>query len=300
MIERGNPLWAATQEPRQVQEDVPFSGDRNEFFSWRSCWTWLNGDTRCRPWLSHMPGNEQSMLNELNIDVRILGLPHSVVDQAQNSRVCELVKKIENHPHRQSLQRDPQQNTAYNQLSATTKKMIQGVGNVQLFELFETDLKLQWKECQSYCSEGIVYCTWWHLLKEIVANWGFIQYTLVFSIPECVIKKGRLHGHGYGRTPEKKEYHLAHHLTERCIKKTFKRINDRLLRNYDFRECVLEHDRDGKVFFKMNDFADKDSFDFMTNPNIFDTSRIGGSLSVSLETLDHWETVLTSTKRCPH
>ena len=33
--------------------------------------------------------------------------------------------------------------------------------------------------------------------------------------------------------------------------------------------------------------------------NIFDTNRIGGSLSISLETLDHWEFVLTSTKRCP-
>ena len=31
--------------------------------------------------------------------------------------------------------------------------------------------------------------------------------------------------------------------------------------------------------------------------NIFDTNRIGGSLSISLETLDHWEIVLTSTKR---
>ena len=63
---------------------------------------------------SHEPGNEQSMLNEVNIDFRILGLPHSVVKQAQNSRVRELHKKIENHPHRQSLQRDLQQNKAYN------------------------------------------------------------------------------------------------------------------------------------------------------------------------------------------
>ena len=53
---------------------------------------------------SHEPSNEQSMLNEVDIDFRIPGLPHSVVKQAQNSRDRELVKKIENHPHRQSLQ----------------------------------------------------------------------------------------------------------------------------------------------------------------------------------------------------
>ena len=58
---------------------------------------------------SHEPGNEQSMLNEVNIDFRTLGLPHSVVKQAENSRVRELVKKIENHPHRHSLQLDLQQ-----------------------------------------------------------------------------------------------------------------------------------------------------------------------------------------------
>ena len=50
------------------------------------------------------------MLNEVDIDFRIPGLPHSVVRQADNYRVRELVKKIENHPHRQSRQRDLQQN----------------------------------------------------------------------------------------------------------------------------------------------------------------------------------------------
>ena len=49
------------------------------------------------------------MLNEMNIDFRIPGLPNSVVKQAQNSRVRELVKKIENHPQRHSLQLDLQQ-----------------------------------------------------------------------------------------------------------------------------------------------------------------------------------------------
>ena len=160
---------------------------------------------------SHAQGHEQSMLNEVDIDFRIPGLPHSVVKQAQNSRVRELVKKIENHPHRHALQRDLQQNKAYNPFSTTTKKMIQHVANVELFEPFETDPKTQCKACLSYWSEGIVYCTCGHLLKEIVANRSFIENTWdPHSIPEYVIKKGRPHGHRYGKTPEKEEYHLAH------------------------------------------------------------------------------------------
>ena len=83
----------------------------------------------------------------MNIDFRIPGLPHSVVEQAENSRVRELVKKIESHPLRHALQRDLQQNNAYNPFSETSKKMIQDMGNVELFELFETHPKTQCKEC---------------------------------------------------------------------------------------------------------------------------------------------------------
>ena len=39
---------------------------------------------------------------DIDIDFRVSGLPHPVVKQAENFRVRELVKKIENHPHRRS------------------------------------------------------------------------------------------------------------------------------------------------------------------------------------------------------
>ena len=52
---------------------------------------------------SHVQGHEQSMLNEVDIDFRIPGLPHCVVKQAENFRVRELVKKIKNQPHRHAL-----------------------------------------------------------------------------------------------------------------------------------------------------------------------------------------------------
>ena len=52
--------------------------------------------------LSH----EQTMLNEVNMDFRIPGLPHSVVKHAQSTSVRELIQKIENHPDRHALQQD--------------------------------------------------------------------------------------------------------------------------------------------------------------------------------------------------
>ena len=199
------------------------------------------------------------MVNEVNMDFRIPGLPHSVVKHAQSTRVRELIQKIVNHPDRQALQQDLRQNQSFNPFSPEAKQMIREVGIVELFELFETDPKTQCTECLSYWSEGIVYCTCGHLLKEIVANRSFIEYTLdLLSIPEYVIKKGRPHDHRYGKTPEKKEYHLAHNLKKRCIKRHFKEIHDRFLRDPDFRKCMPEHDRDEDVCLKWDDLAEQD------------------------------------------
>ena len=110
--------------------------------------------------------SKQCLLNEVNMDFRIPGLPHSVVKHAQSTSVRELVQKIENHPNRHALQRDLRQNQAYNPFSPESKQTILDVGNVELFELFETDSKTQCKACLSYWSEGIVCCTCGHLLKE--------------------------------------------------------------------------------------------------------------------------------------
>ena len=128
-----------------------------------------NHDRMVKPVVCRDANHAQSVLNEVDIDFRIPGLPHSVLKQAENYCVRELVKKIENHPHRHALQRDRQQNKAYNPFKTMTKQMIQDVGNVELFELFETDPKTQCKECLSYWSEGIVY---WHMRASLERNCG--------------------------------------------------------------------------------------------------------------------------------
>ena len=180
--------------------------------------------------------------------------------------------------------------------------MIQDVGNIELFELLETDPKTQCTECLSYWSEGIVYCRCGHLLKGTVANRGFIEYTLdLLSIPEYVIMKGRLLGHRYGKTPEKKEYHLAHNLKKRCIKRKFIGIHHRFLRDHVFFTNVCSNLIEIKMFVLSGTiWQNKISLIECQNQNIFITDKIGGSLLISLETLaDHWENV-PSTKRCLH
>ena len=105
-------------------------------------------------------------------------MPHAAVKQAENFLVFELVKKIESHPHREALQADLQQNNAYNPFSDESEAMIREMGNVELFELCETILKVQCSECLLYLNQGIVYCTCGHLLKESEASQLFRQMAI--------------------------------------------------------------------------------------------------------------------------
>ena len=189
-----------------------------------------NHDRTVRPVVCSQSVGSTSTFNEVNIDFRIPGLPHSVVKQAENSRVHELVKKIESHPHRQALQADLQRNNAYNPLSEKSKKMIEDMDNVELFELCETNSKTQCKEWLLFWNQGIVYCTCGHLWKESEASRSILQWTLnLLSIQNYVIKKVRRHGHRFGKTKEQKDHHIDHNLRKRCIKRNFEGIHDRFL-----------------------------------------------------------------------
>ena len=84
-----------------------------------------------------------------------------------------------------------------------------------------------------------------------------------------MIKKGRPHGHRYGKTPQQKEYHQAHILKKRCIKKGYQGIHDRFVNDPDFRASQLEHDRDEEVCTKMDELAQKDFSHHMTQAEYF-------------------------------
>ena len=209
--------------------------------------------------IDHDVNHESIMVNEADMDFRISGLPHSVVKHAQGTSVRELIQKIENHPDRHALRQDLRQNQSFNPFSPESKQMIQDVGNIELCELLETDPKTQCKACLSYWNVGIVYCTCGHLLKESEANRGFIEYTLdLLSIPEYVIKKGRPHGHRYGKLPEYRECYLANNLQKRCIKRDYKGIHDRFLRDHIFRGRMIENSRDEEVCRAWDVLADED------------------------------------------
>ena len=106
----------------------------------------------------------------------------------------------------------------------------------------------------------------------------------LLSIPKYVIKKGRLHGHRYGKLPEDKEYNLANNLKKRCEKEwlqrnpwsilarsCFPRTNDRKT-NY----------RDEEVCRAWDVLAEQDHTCHVSEAEYFHYRTIGGSLSISL------------------
>ena len=66
-------------------------------------------------------------------------------------------------------------------------------------------------------------------------NEKFVQYTMDFlSIPNYYIKKGRPHGHRYGKKPGDHEYYIANSLKKKCKKKFYLGIHDRFIRDEKF------------------------------------------------------------------
>ena len=191
--------------------------------------------------VSEQPTGSFTQLEEIDIDFKVSGLPHSIVKQAENFRVRELVQKIESHPHREAQQADLQQNNVYNPFSEDAKAMIREMGNVELLELCDTIPKVQCSDCLLCWNQGVIYCTCGHLLVESESIQKFHKLRLdALSITLYVIKKGRHHGARHGKTEAQKQYHIAFNAWKRCIKKNYEGIHDRFQRDPVYRDSQLK------------------------------------------------------------
>ena len=104
-------------------------------------------------------GTERPVLvdhkEEHEINFRVPGLSHAVVNEAEHLRVQGLMKRIVNHHHREALHADLQQNNVYNLFSKNSKAMNLEVANVELFELCETIPKVQCSHCLLYWNQEL-------------------------------------------------------------------------------------------------------------------------------------------------
>ena len=80
------------------------------------------------------------------------------------------------------------------------------------------------------------------------------------------MKKGRPHGHRYGKLPGSRKYYLANNFKKRCKKKDYEGIHDRFLRDDVFRRRMIENKRDDKVCLAWDVLADEDHTYHVSGP----------------------------------
>ena len=125
------------------------------------------------------------------------------------------------------------------------------------FFLMYVEQKSQFKACLKHSNAGIMYCTYGHLMTDDSAeNKKYISAVLdLFSIPNFYIRKGRPHGHKYGKAPGCKEYFTANQLAKRCRKKKYESIHDRFIRDKTFKKAMIELGRSEKIIIEMDQLA---------------------------------------------
>ena len=198
--------------------------------------------------------------DEENIDFNIPGVPNSTVKRSHGVNVHNLIQRIENHPQRQALQSDLQQHRAFNPFSKESHDVIRAAGNTELCEIVDVEPKAQCRACLTYWDVGIVYCTCGHFLRDDTAeNKKYIKSVLdLFSIPNFYIRKGRPHGHRYGKKEGARECHTANQLRKKCRKRGYSNIRDRFIRDTWFRKTMLELGRTEEVIREMDKLANED------------------------------------------
>ena len=242
-------------------------------------------------------------IDDENIDFNISGVPNAMVKRSHSINVHNLIQQIENHPQRQALQSDLQQHRAFNPFSKESKDAIMAAGNPELCEIIDVEPKSQCRACLTYWNVGIVYCRCGHLLEDdTTENKKYIKSVLdLFSIPNFYIRKGRPHGHRYGKKEGDQEYHTSNQLQKRCRKKQHENIHDRFIRDKFFRKTMIELGRSEEVILEMDRLASEDPVILPQKKKWTSIVAIGGSVRIWWIPARCRQGVnLTSRKHCQH
>ena len=99
----------------------------------------------------------------------------------------------------------------------------------------------KFKKCLPYLETGIVCCACGHFLRKgREENQKFAQYTMdLLSFLNYYDKKGRPHGHHYGKKPGDTQHYVAHSLKKKCTKKDFLGIHGGFIRDEKFRMNMI-------------------------------------------------------------
>ena len=150
-------------------------------------------------------------------------------------------------------------------------------------------LKAQCEVCLSHWDVGIVYCTCGHLLRNgTEENTKFVRYTLdLFSILNYYMKKGRHHGHRYGKKEGDHEYYIANSLKKKCKKKFCLGINDLVILDEVPARTCLTSVALKKYVVRWTKMADEDHTHHITPEEIHELVPIRCQSGIDLTSSKH-------------
>ena len=96
------------------------------------------------------------------------------------------------------------------------------------------------------------------------------------------IKKGRPHGHRYGKKKGDHEYFIANSLKKKLKKRDFWCIHDTFIRDDRFRKNMIELGRIEEICREMHKLANEDHTHHITPDEIRVFRTIGGSVRILL------------------
>ena len=184
--------------------------------------------------------------------------------------VRNLIQKIENHPLRYALQSDLQQHRQFNPFSKESQDVIKAAGNTELCELLDVEPKHSakhvWRTGTSASSTARAGTSYERERRRTRTSSSTLSIS--FSIPHYNIRKGRPHGHRYGKKEGDHQYFIANQLKKKCKKKDFLSIHDRFIRDARFRKTMIEMGRTEEVIREMDKLANEDHTHHATEAEI--------------------------------
>ena len=96
----------------------------------------------------------------LKVDPSIQGIPQDAVhkDQGRMTQIEELVDKLRIEYQTESIIADLGKKGKSNKLSDESRRTLQKIGNIELYELGEMSKTTQCRACLKYAPEGLIYC----------------------------------------------------------------------------------------------------------------------------------------------
>ena len=151
------------------------------------------------------------------------------MNNAQRSSVRQLIQKIENHQIDMLFKNIYNRINQFNRFSPESKQVIRVTSNYVKYSRRNPKRSAKYVyhtgTLASFTARAGTSC---ETEEGRISNSS--KYTMDLSVPEYVIKKGRPHGHRYGKNPGDKEYHDANQL-KKCKKKYLQGIHDRFVRD---------------------------------------------------------------------